>query len=93
MAAEQVDWKLKRGKFRPRLLDFAKQHSDATVETASADAFQRAASGLVEDASAAMAPLTKLKVTIASLLPCAAAVPLHEQHVCAVPQRQLIPPI
>lgn len=62
--AEQVDWKLKRGKWRPRLLDFAKAHSDATVQAASAAAFQQAAAGSAADASAALAPLIKLKVSI-----------------------------
>ncbi|KAI7837728.1 hypothetical protein COHA_008450 [Chlorella ohadii] len=34
-----VDWKLKRGKWRPRLLDFAKQADPAAVEAASRAAF------------------------------------------------------
>lgn len=56
-----VAWKLKRGKWRPRLLDFARAHSDDMVRSASAEAFRLAASGTTEDASAALAPLTKLK--------------------------------
>ena len=35
-----MDWKLQRGKWRPRLLDFAKQADPAAVEGASRAAFQ-----------------------------------------------------
>lgn len=35
-----MDWKLKRGKWRPRLLDFAKQADPAAVEAASRAAFE-----------------------------------------------------
>lgn len=41
----QVDWKLLRGKWRPRLLDFAKQADPAAVEAASRAAFQALGSG------------------------------------------------
>ena len=57
----QVDWKLTRGKFRPRLLDYAKQHSGDVVQAASRDAFALAASG-DDDAAAPIAALAKLKV-------------------------------
>lgn len=55
----QVEWKLTRGKWRPRLLDFAREHSEATVKDASTVAFQRAVAG---DTAAGFAALTKLKV-------------------------------
>ena len=35
----QVDWKLTRGKWRPRLLDYAEQQAEGVVETASKLAF------------------------------------------------------
>lgn len=35
-----VQWKLTRGTWRPRLLDFAKAHSDETVLSTSGRAFQ-----------------------------------------------------
>jgi hypothetical protein len=56
----QVDWKLTRGKFRPRLLDYARQHSDDVVQAASRDAFALADSS--DDAAAPIAALAKLKV-------------------------------
>ena len=57
----QVDWKLTRGKFRPRLLDYAKQHSDDVVQAASREAFALATSD-DDDAAAPIAALAKLKV-------------------------------
>lgn len=59
MMALQVEWKLTRGKWRPRLLDFAKELSDDAVKDASTDAFKSAAAG---NSTAAFAALTKLKV-------------------------------
>jgi len=53
-----VEWKLTRGKWRPRLLDFAKELSDDAVKDASTDAFKSAAAG---NSTAAFAALTKLK--------------------------------
>ena len=57
----QVDWKLTRGKFRPRLLDYAKEHSDAVVQSASTEAFRLAQSSNGDDGKAAIAQLAKLK--------------------------------
>lgn len=72
----QVDWKLTRGTWRPRLLDFAKQHSQATVKAASEaavkalEAADKPASRDDRDAHAspderrvraALKPLTELK--------------------------------
>ncbi len=57
----QVDWKLTRGKFRPRLLDYAKEHSDAVVQAASTEAFRQAQSSDGDDGKSAIAELAKLK--------------------------------
>ena len=57
----QVDWKLTRGKFRPRLLDYAKEHSDAVVQSASTEAFRLAKSSNGDDGKSAIAELAKLK--------------------------------
>ena len=57
----QVDWKLTRGKFRPRLLDYAKEHSDAVVQAASTEAFRLAHSSDADDGKSAIAELAKLK--------------------------------
>lgn len=63
VVAEQVEWKLKRGKWRPRLLEYAKAHSDEIVRSASSEAFQAAAAGDAQHVLAALAPLTKLKAS------------------------------
>ena len=61
----QVDWKLTRGKWRPKLLDYAKAHSEDTVREATASAFRsmkdapEGSEGLEE----AMSALTALKVS------------------------------
>lgn len=55
-----VEWKLRRGKWRPRLLDFAKAHTDEDVQAASTAAFSQALKP-EPDTSAALAALTKLK--------------------------------
>ena len=39
-AVLQVDWKLTRGTWRPRLLDYAREHSDDTGRAATTEAFQ-----------------------------------------------------
>eukprot|EP00232_Nephroselmis_pyriformis_P012412 CAMPEP_0182887340 /NCGR_PEP_ID=MMETSP0034_2-20130328/20770_1 /TAXON_ID=156128 /ORGANISM="Nephroselmis pyriformis, Strain CCMP717" /LENGTH=231 /DNA_ID=CAMNT_0025020705 /DNA_START=57 /DNA_END=749 /DNA_ORIENTATION=- len=52
-----VDWKLKRGKFRPRLLDFVKAHSESLVVGVSTKAFQLAAGGDVQGAIEELATL------------------------------------
>lgn len=69
-----VDWKMTRGKIRPRLLDFAKAHSDETVCAATSAAIAVVASGkrngegtettktiAAEDISSALEPLVALK--------------------------------
>ena len=60
----QVEWKLTRGKWRPKLLDYAKAHSKATVEAATSAAFEITSSTQSDqaDLKEAMAPLTELKV-------------------------------
>ena len=52
-----VDWKLTRGKFRPRLLDFAKSHSKDTVVAATS----KAIAALPKNLSEALEPLVALK--------------------------------
>ncbi|CAM0875993.1 unnamed protein product [Alopecurus aequalis] len=51
-----LDWKLKRGKWRPRLMDFVKSLDDAVVESASRKAF-----AALPDLSKAITELTVLK--------------------------------
>ena len=60
----QVDWKLTRGKWRPKLLDYAKAHSEATVKAATTAAFETMSStqSAQADLKAAMGSLTELKV-------------------------------
>ena len=60
----QVDWKLTRGKWRPKLLDYAKAHSEATVKAATSAAFDIISStqSAQGNLKAAMASLTELKV-------------------------------
>ena len=58
-----MDWKLTRGKFRPRLLDYAKEHSEEVVQAASTKAFQLALSSDGDDGKAAIAELAKLKAS------------------------------
>lgn len=53
-----VEWKLTRGKWRPRLLEYAKAHKDAAVVAASAAAFRKVDE---EDVAAGFVALTKLK--------------------------------
>lgn len=53
-----VEWKLTRGKWRPRLLDFAKAHNESTVVAATTTSFRRLDEG---DIAAALSNLTKLK--------------------------------
>lgn len=58
----QVDWKLTRGKWRPRLLDFAKSHSDSTVKDVTLRAFN-----LVPPAVDVIPSQTKVKEAIEAL--------------------------
>ena len=68
----QVDWKLTRGKWRPKLLDYAKAHSEATVKAATSAAFDIISStqSAQGDLKAAMASLTELKVGLPLLGVC-----------------------
>lgn len=59
VCAAQVEWKLTRGKWRPRLLDYAKAHSNEAVVAVSSSAFRHIDDG---DVAAGFAALTKLKV-------------------------------
>ncbi|CAK0784462.1 hypothetical protein CVIRNUC_007666 [Coccomyxa viridis] len=58
-----VDWKLTRGKWRPKLLDYAKSHSETTVRAATSAAFDIISStqSAQADLKAAMGSLTELK--------------------------------
>lgn len=56
-----VDWKLTRGKWRPRLLDFAKQQAAGVVEQASEAAFAALQKGTDAGAKEALDTLAKLK--------------------------------
>lgn len=42
MGCVQVDWKLTRGSWRPKLLDYAKEHSEKSVSETSMAAFKLA---------------------------------------------------
>ena len=57
-----MDWKLTRGKWRPRLLDFAKALPPAAVEAASAAAF-----GLLAPHRGGEAPQEVIKEALAAL--------------------------
>ena len=59
-----MDWKLTRGKFRPRLLDYAKQHSEDVVQATSTEAFRLAESSDGDDGKSAIAELAKLKARL-----------------------------
>jgi hypothetical protein len=68
----QVEWKLTRGKTRPRLLDYAKQAPPSAVEAASTAAFDLLAVHRGKEVPApvvkqALAALTVLKVGCALL--------------------------
>ena len=58
-----VDWKLNRGKWRPRLLDYAKAHTDDDVMRASSNAFRDFESSLASGngVTAALTALCSLK--------------------------------
>ena len=47
----QVDWKLTRGKWRPKLLDYAKAHSEATVKAATSAASELISSLQTDESS------------------------------------------
>jgi hypothetical protein len=57
-----VDWKLKRGKWRPKLLDYAKVHSNEDVIKVSTEAFKRLDSFSVDDESVCKANTTLCKL-------------------------------
>lgn len=67
----KIEWKLKRGTWRPKLLDFAKSVSDEEIQTASRAAFSVLASlgnatvdSFAKTCEAALEPLVKIKVQI-----------------------------
>ncbi len=72
LSCKQVEWKLKRGKWRPKLLDYAKSLKEDDVQQISEEAFSKA-SKITEEANAsadldgeplrdALQSLTQLKV-------------------------------
>jgi hypothetical protein len=66
----QVDWKLTRGKWRPKLLDYAKSHSAGVVKDATVKAFNLvpsspATSPAPEKVKEAIQVLSELKVHLA----------------------------
>ena len=70
---KQVDWKLSRGKFRPRLTQFAAAHSESVVEDASRQAYAAApVKGPLTEAAinAALKPLTELKARLFACRGC-----------------------
>jgi len=56
-----VDWKLTRGKFRPRLLGFAQEHADEDVRELSAECFAKARRGGAAALSEALTRLCSLR--------------------------------
>ena len=77
----QVEWKLTRGKWRPKLLDYAKAHSEDSVRGASSLAFKSmeeedAAEG-TKGLKEAISALTELKVMLTVLL-CSYALTLSQ---------------
>ena len=70
----QIEWKLKRGTWRPRLLDFAKAVPNDTIQEASQQAYAVAEEAKVSSAEeyanmckAALEPLLKIKVRMGQL--------------------------
>ena len=68
----QVDWKLTRGKWRPKLLDYAKCHSETTVRAATSAAFDIISStqSAQADLKAAMGSLDGVEGGLASAQLC-----------------------
>lgn len=67
----QVDWKLTRGKWRPKLLDYAKDASEQSVLDATKNAFaslKTAATPSLQHIEEALQELTSLKVRLLQLL-------------------------
>ena len=63
----QVDWKLSRGKWRPKLLDYAKDASEQSVVDATKSAFaglKTAATPSLQHVEEALKELTSLKVSL-----------------------------
>ncbi len=74
MALLQIDYKLKRGQWRPRLLNYAKEQTAAAVSKASQRAFAEVASepgGSTDKVAAAMTALTALKACSLNHMPSA----------------------
>ena len=72
----QIEWKLKRGTWRPKLLDFAKAVPNDTIQGASQQAYAIAQEAEVSNAEeyakmckAALEPLLKIKVRIRAIFP------------------------
>ena len=86
MALLQIDYKLKRGQWRPRLLNYAKEQTAAAVSEASQRAFAEVAQagGSTEKMTAAMTILTALKACSLNHFP-SAQITVQEQHWHAVP--------
>lgn len=69
----QVDWKLIRGKWRPRLLDYAKHASDEAVVAATNAAFASLKTSQIpemQDVRKALKELTSLKASLFPLTVC-----------------------
>ena len=79
----QVDWKLTRGKWRPKLLDYAKSHSETTVRAATSAAFDIISStqSAQADLKAAMGSLTELKVGLPVLSSASTFSPQKSVHI------------
>lgn len=80
LARMQVEWKLKRGSWRPKLLDYAKSISPKEIKEASKQAFLKASKASQGDDTAyreavkeALNILTKLKVCSPHLVSSATA--------------------
>ncbi len=72
----KIEWKLKRGTWRPKLLDYAKAVSDAEIQQASKAAFlslktltNEIADDYTSCCEAALKPLVKIKVGFFLRLP------------------------
>ena len=76
----QIEWKLRRGQWRPKLLDFAKAVPNDTIQGASQLAYAVAEEATVSNAEeytkmckAALEPLLKIKVRVGQIFLCVAS--------------------
>ena len=67
----KIEWKLKRGSWRPKLLNYAKAVPDEEIQNASRSAFsvlremgQKDAEDFTKQVEAALEPLVKIKVPV-----------------------------